>query len=68
MEAMRMGDRVALLRQGRVVQVGNVLDLYLAPKDIFAARTFSDLTEIPARIAQGHASTPLGRFAAAGPA
>ena len=65
-EAMRMGDRVALLRKGRVVQTGSALDLYRAPKDILAARTFSDLNEIAARVERGSASTPLGRFAADG--
>ncbi len=65
-EAMRMGDRVALMRKGRVVQTGSALDLYRAPKDILAARTFSDLNEIAARIEQGSAATPLGRFAADG--
>ena len=65
-EAMRMGDRVALMRKGRVVQIGSALDLYRAPKDILAARTFSDLNEIAARIEQGSATTPLGRFAANG--
>jgi iron(III) transport system ATP-binding protein len=65
-EAMRMGDRVALLRRGRVVQTGKALDLYRAPKDILAARTFSDLNEIPARIENGVAATVLGRFPANG--
>ena len=65
-EAMRMGDRVALMRKGRVVQTGSALDLYRAPNDILAARTFSDLTEIAARIDRGSAATPLGRFAADG--
>jgi iron(III) transport system ATP-binding protein len=65
-EAMRMGDRVALLRQGRVVQIGTALDLYRTPKNILAARTFSDLNEIPARIEQGLASTALGSFPANG--
>ena len=65
-EAMRMGDRVALLRAGRVVQTGKALDLYRAPKDILAARTFSDLNELPARVEQGNAATPLGRFFANG--
>jgi iron(III) transport system ATP-binding protein len=63
---MRMGDRVALLRKGRVVQAGNALDLYRAPKDILAARTFSDLNEIKSRIEHGKAATPLGSFAANG--
>jgi iron(III) transport system ATP-binding protein len=65
-EAMRMGDRVALMRKGRVVQTGKALDLYRAPKDILAARTFSDLNELAARIEQGNAVTPLGRFAVNG--
>ena len=65
-EAMRMGDRVALMRKGRVVQTGKALDLYRAPKDIFAARTFSDLNELTAFVEQGSAATPLGRFAANG--
>jgi iron(III) transport system ATP-binding protein len=65
-EAMRMGDRVALMRKGRVVQSGKALDLYRAPKDILAARTFSDLNELTALVEQGSAATPLGRFAANG--
>jgi iron(III) transport system ATP-binding protein len=65
-EAMRMGDRVVLLRRGRVVQTGKALDLYRVPKDILAARTFSDLNEIPARIKHGIAATVLGRFPANG--
>jgi iron(III) transport system ATP-binding protein len=65
-EAMRMGDRVALMRKGRIIQTGRALDLYRAPKDILAARTFSDLNELAARIERGGAATPLGRFAANG--
>ena len=63
-EAMRMGDRVALLRAGHVVQTGRALDLYRAPKDILAARVFSDLNEVPASIENGSARTVLGRFPA----
>jgi iron(III) transport system ATP-binding protein len=65
-EAMRMGDSVALMRDGRIEQTGNALDLYRAPKDIFAARVFSDLNELPARVEGGSAKTVLGRFAAYG--
>jgi iron(III) transport system ATP-binding protein len=65
-EAMRMGDRVALMRQGHIAQIGSALDLYRAPKDILTARAFSDLNEVPARIESGKAVTALGRFPAAG--
>jgi len=63
-EAMRMGDAVALMRNGRVVQTGTPLELYRTPKDIFAARTFSDLNELPARVRGGRAETALGTFPA----
>ncbi len=65
-EAMRMGDQVVLLRRGRVVQTGSTLELYRAPKDILAARTFSDLNELAARIENGVARTALGAFPANG--
>lgn len=65
-EAMRMGDAVALMRDGRVIQTGTAPELYRAPKDIFAARTFSDLNELPARVSNGRAETPLGTFDAQG--
>jgi iron(III) transport system ATP-binding protein len=65
-EAMRMGDHVALMREGRVVQTGKAPDLYRDPKDIFVARTFSDLNEMPARIEAGKVATPLGTFPAQG--
>ncbi len=61
-EAMRMGDRVALMRKGRLIQTGKALDLYRAPKDILAARAFSDLNEVSARVESGAAKTPLGSF------
>ena len=63
-EAMRMGDNVVLLRKGRVVQSGSAVDLYRSPKDILAARTFSDLNEVPASIENGSAKTVLGSFPA----
>ena len=61
-----MGDRVALMRAGAIVQTGTALDLCRAPKDILAARTFSDLNELPARVEQRNAaprsavSSPMG--------
>lgn len=65
-EAMRMGDQVALMHKGQVVQMGTAPELYREPKDIFAARTFSDLNEMKARVEGGSAATPLGTFPAGG--
>ncbi|HUW74032.1 MAG TPA: ABC transporter ATP-binding protein [Methyloceanibacter sp.] len=65
-EAMRMGDSVALMRKGHVVQTGTAPELYRAPETIFAARTFSDLNEMGTCIESGRAETPLGTFPAQG--
>jgi iron(III) transport system ATP-binding protein len=65
-EAMRVADRIMLLRQGRIVQVGKPEALYNAPIDLEAARFFCDLNEIPCQIVAGVAETPVGRFEAAG--
>jgi len=37
-EAMAVADRVAVMRRGRIEQVGAPLELYLRPKNIFVAR------------------------------
>jgi iron(III) transport system ATP-binding protein len=65
-EAMRMGNRVALMRAGRLVQAGTAEELYHAPADIGAARMFSDLNEIACTVSKGKVDTPLGRYPAKG--
>lgn len=37
-EAMTMGDRIVLLKDGRIEQVGTPMDLYLTPRNEFVAR------------------------------
>jgi iron(III) transport system ATP-binding protein len=59
-EAMRMADRIALLKDGRLVQVGTSDDLYRRPRDIFAAAFFSEINEFSGRVAGGRVETPLG--------
>jgi iron(III) transport system ATP-binding protein len=61
-EAMRMADRIVLMRSGRVVQAGSAADLYHSPTDLAAARFFSELNEVPGIVAGGVVSTPLGTF------
>ncbi len=36
-EAMTMGDRIAVLNEGRIEQIGNPLDLYHRPDNLFVA-------------------------------
>ena len=65
-EAMRMGDCMALMREGRIMQTGTAPELYRAPESLFAARTFSDLNEMRTCVRGGRAETPLGTFPAEG--
>ncbi|MEM1045721.1 MAG: ABC transporter ATP-binding protein [Pseudomonadota bacterium] len=62
-EAMRMGDRIALMQAGRIVQLGTPDALYHQPETLFVARFFSELNELPATFSEGVAETPFGRFA-----
>lgn len=59
-EAMVLGDRVALLRKGRIAQIGTAAEIYGQPIDLSAARFFSPLSEIRGIVAGGQVSTPLG--------
>jgi iron(III) transport system ATP-binding protein len=63
-EAVRMGDRIALLRAGRLVQYGTPEELYTRPATRFAAGFFSDINELSGVCRNGRIDTPLGSFAA----
>lgn len=65
-EAMRMGDRIALLKDGRLVQLGTAEELYNSPATLFAAGFFSEINVFEARVEDGAVDTPLGRFDAGG--
>jgi iron(III) transport system ATP-binding protein len=65
-EAMLLGDRVALLRHGRIAQIDSAAEIYRAPVDLGAARFFSGLGEIAATVQSGSANTPLGKVPAPG--
>ncbi|MCW8086293.1 ABC transporter ATP-binding protein [Sabulicella glaciei] len=59
-EAMFMADRIALMRMGRVVQLGTPEELYLAPADPFVATFLGEVNRLPARIRDGLAWTVIG--------
>lgn len=65
-EAMRMGDRIALLKDGKLIQVGRAEDLYLHPKNLFVAGFFSELNVFNGSVKNGMAQTPLGPVDAQG--
>ncbi|MBL0374888.1 ABC transporter ATP-binding protein [Rhizobium sp. KVB221] len=63
-EAMRMADRIALLKDGRLVQYGTSEDLYRRPKNLFAAQFFSEINRFEGVVEGGRVHTPLGAFSA----
>ncbi|KAA2235364.1 ABC transporter ATP-binding protein [Salinarimonas soli] len=65
-EAMRIADRIVLMRAGQVVQEGPAEDLYRRPVDLFAARFFCDFNEVEGVCRNGRVSTPIGIFPAPG--
>ena len=65
-EAMRMGDRIAVMRAGEVVRVGTAEELYLHPGELFIARMFSEINEVPVTVTKGAIATPFGAVPAPG--
>jgi iron(III) transport system ATP-binding protein len=65
-DAMRIADRIVLMRAGEIVQVGTGEELYRRPGSLFAARFFCDFNEVGGRVSRGAVDTPLGRFPAKG--
>jgi iron(III) transport system ATP-binding protein len=72
-EAMALSDRVAVMRDGRVVECAPPRELYLRPRSVFAARFVGQADLLPCTVA-GHKNgllwleTPLGRLASTGAA
>lgn len=65
-EALGFADRIALMRRGRILQVGTGPDLYCRPATRFAARFFGELVELGGTCRGGSVATPFGPVPAPG--
>jgi len=63
-EAMFMGDRIAVMRDGRILQQGPPEELYDRPLNAFVAELFSDVNRIRGVVRNGRVETALGDVAA----
>jgi iron(III) transport system ATP-binding protein len=63
-EAMSLGDRIALLERGRLLQCGTPDELYARPCSESAARLLGEVNVIPGVCRHGAIETPLGVFPA----
>ena len=61
-EAMRMGDEIALMRDGAIVQRGAPYNIYNAPVDRNAAAFFSDINVLRGVSRGALTATPFGDF------
>ncbi len=61
-EAMRMADQIALMRDGKIVQIGAPYNIYNAPIDCQAAGFFSDINIIHGVVKEMQTDTPFGQF------
>jgi multiple sugar transport system ATP-binding protein len=61
-EAMTLGDRVAVMRSGRIQQVGPPTELYKKPANVFVAGFIGSpaMNFVPAEVADGLLRTPFG--------
>ncbi len=62
-EAMFMADRIVLMRDGRVVQVGTPEELYCAPADPFVVTFFGDVNRLEGVAERGYVHTAVGPVA-----
>ncbi|GAB7047048.1 ABC transporter ATP-binding protein [Catenuloplanes indicus] len=63
-EAMTLGDRVVVMRAGRVQQVGHPQELYDHPANLFTAGFIGSpsMNFLPAAVSDGSLETPLGKI------
>ena len=61
-EALSFAYHLAVMRQGKLIQVGAPMDLYLRPRDEETALFLGDAVVIPAVVEAGWATCELGRI------
>ena len=65
-EAMRMADRIVVLRGGALQQAGTPDDIYHRPANAFVAAFFGPVNRMAARVSGDRVDTPFGTVAAPG--
>ncbi|MEX2616118.1 MAG: ABC transporter ATP-binding protein [Alphaproteobacteria bacterium] len=59
-EAMFMGDRIAVMRGGRMIQCGAPVELYCQPHDAFVTEFFGEVNRLRGTVCNGRVATPFG--------
>jgi iron(III) transport system ATP-binding protein len=61
-EAMLLGDRIAIMRGGEIVQVGTTQEIFDQPSELFVAEMMSEINVVPCKVSGGAARCALGTF------
>ena len=67
-EALSLADRLALMREGRIVQVGSPEDVYAQPSERWAAQFVGEVNVLPGVLRGDAVHTEIGSFDLASPA
>jgi ABC-type Fe3+/spermidine/putrescine transport system ATPase subunit len=51
-EAMAISDRIAVMNQGRIIQIGTAEELYFKPRTEFVAKFIGKINTLPARVTE----------------
>ncbi|WP_169568845.1 ABC transporter ATP-binding protein [Sneathiella limimaris] len=62
-EAMRMADKIVLMKDGQIIQQGTPAELYSSPVNEFVASFLGRVNKVPARAVDGILETELGQVA-----
>ncbi len=61
-EALSLADRVAMMNEGRIEQIGTPEEVYSSPATHWVAGFLGDIDILPGRVADGRVSCELGDF------
>jgi len=61
-EAMLLGDRIAIMRGGEIVQAGTTKEIFDRPSELFVAEMMSEINVVPCKVTGGAARGALGAF------
>ena len=64
-EAMLMGDRIALMRDGKIIQIGSNAELIFQPVNDYTVSAFSNVNTYQAKVRDKKVLTPFGKFSVA---
>ncbi len=65
-EALALGDRIVVMRQGQIAQIGTPRDVYFRPADAFVADFVGVTNRLQGHVREGWFETAAGRFVHSG--